>query len=85
MLAYEAQIPEGRKSPALGYSFKAESVSSEVAAVETVMEQYCYSFNAGALDPDKALPEFIDALKAAGIDKVIAENQRQLDEWAANK
>ncbi len=85
MLAYGEQIPEGRKSPALGYSFNAESVSSEVAAVETVMEQYCYSFNAGALDPDKALPEFIDALKAAGIDKVIAENQRQLDEWAANK
>lgn len=85
MRAYEEQIPENRKSPALGYSFNAESVSSEIAAVETVMAQYCYSFNAGALNPDEALPEFIDALKAAGIDKVIAENQRQLDEWAANK
>ena len=85
MIAYEESIPDDRYSPAFGYSFKTAEVASEIAAVETVMEQYCYSFNAGALDPDKALPEFIDALKAAGIDKVIAENQRQLDEWAANK
>ena len=85
MKAAEAEIPEERKSPALGYSFNAESVSSEIAAVETVMEQYCYSFNAGALDPEKALPEFIAALKAAGIDKVIEENQRQIDEWAAGR
>ena len=49
------------------------------------MEQYCYSFNAGALDPESALPEFIDALKAAGIDKVIEANQEQLDAWAAAK
>lgn len=85
MIAYQNAIPDSRKSPALGYSFKQEAVSAEIAAVETVMEQYCFSFNAGALDPDKALPEFIAALKAAGIDDIIAENQRQLDEWAANK
>lgn len=85
MLAYQDAIPKERYSPALGYSFKTESVASEIAAVETVMEQYCFSFNAGALDPEKALPEFIDSLKAAGIDKIIEENQRQLDAWAANK
>lgn len=85
MTAYQDAIPEDRYSPALGYSFKTESVASEIAAVETVMEQYCFSFNAGALDPEKALPEFIDSLKAAGIDTIIAENQKQLDAWAADK
>ncbi len=84
-LEFEKAIPKERYSPAMGYSFKASSVSSEIAAVEAVMAQYCYSFNAGALDPDKALPEFIAALKSAGIDKVIAENQRQLDAWSASK
>lgn len=83
--AYQDSIPEERKSPALGYTFKSEPVSSEIAAIETVLAQYCYSFNAGALNPEEALPEFIEALKDAGIDEVIAENQRQIDEWAANK
>ncbi|MDQ6420182.1 DUF3502 domain-containing protein [Paenibacillus sp. LHD-117] len=36
----------------------------------------------GTLDPEKNLPDFISKLKAAGIDKVIAEKQKQLDEWA---
>lgn len=74
--------PKERYSPALGYSFNQTSVSTELAAVTTVIDQYTPSFNSGALDPSKSLPEFIEALKAAGIDKIIQENQKQLDEWA---
>lgn len=80
----QAMIPKSRYSPALGYSFVQSSVSAEIAAINTVIAQYMSTFNAGALDPEQALPEFIAALKAAGIDKVISENQKQLDEWAAN-
>jgi len=82
---YHDQIPESKYSPIIGYSFNQSSVTVEMAAVQTVIEQYYTTFNSGVLDPDKALPEFQSALKAAGIDKVIAENQRQLDEWAASK
>ena len=82
-LETQESIPDELIVGASGYSFDSSSVSAEIAAVETVMEQYCLSFNAGSLNPDEALPEFIDALKAAGIDKIIAENQKQLDEWAA--
>lgn len=78
-------LPESRKSPAFGYSFKQEAVASEIAAVNTVIEQYTPSLNCGVLNPDEALPQFIDALKAAGMDKIIAEQQKQLDEWAANQ
>ena len=49
-----------------------------------MIEQYLDSLDAGAVNPEEALPEFRKALKDAGIDAVIAENQRQLDEWAAN-
>jgi len=80
---FQDSIPDSRKSPAIGYSFKSESVSSEIAAISTVIAQYAPSLNCGAIDPSKALPEFIDALNAAGIKKVIAENQRQFDEWLA--
>ena len=85
LLACQEQIPDERIVAAMGYSFDTSSVSAEIAAVETVMEQYCQSFNAGSLNPEEALPEFIDALKAAGIEKIIEEDQRQLDAWAAEQ
>lgn len=80
---YHRGTPKERYSPAMGYSFVRDSVSTEIASLSTVIEQYDKMINCGALDPQKAVPEFISALKAAGIEEVIAENQRQLDEWAA--
>lgn len=73
---------EGKKSKAFGFSFNADSVKSEVAAVNNVVKQYKAGLENGAVDPDKVLPEFISKLKASGIDKIIAEKQKQLDEWA---
>lgn len=82
---WDNNIPKSRYSPAIGYSFVQTKVSSEIAAVNTVINQYTPSINSGALDPSKALPEFLSALKAAGIDKIIQENQTQLDQWLKNK
>lgn len=82
---WDASVPEERISPAMGYSFVDNEVSTEIAAVNTVIEQYTPSLNCGALDPAKALPEFLDALEAAGIDKVIAEQQKQFDAWLAEQ
>lgn len=78
-------LPEDRTSTADGYTFDSSSVTADLAAIQTVIAQYAPSLNAGAIDPEKALPEFITALKAAGIDKVIAENQKQFDEFRAGK
>ena len=36
-------------------------------------------------DIETTLPEFQEQLKSAGIDEIIAEKQRQLDEWLASK
>ena len=80
---FSDNIPDSRKSPALGYCFISDPVATEYAAVQTVIAQYLPSINCGTIDPATNLPEFQEALKAAGIEKVIAENQRQLDEWAA--
>ena len=82
---FDDAIPKSRYSPVIGYSFVQESVATEIAAVNTVIAQYTPGFNSGSLNPDTALSEFIAALKAAGIDKIIAENQRQLNEWAVAK
>lgn len=70
-----------KKSKAMGFSFDSSSLQTEIAALNSVTDQYKVGLESGTLDPDKVLPEFISKLKTAGIDKVIAEKQKQLDAW----
>jgi putative aldouronate transport system substrate-binding protein len=72
------------KSKAMGFSFDSSSLQTELAALNSVTDQYKIGLESGSLDPVKILPEFIAKLKTAGIDKVIAEKQKQLDQWAKN-
>lgn len=66
----------------LGYSFNAESVATEVAAVNSVIAQYLPALECGMVDDvDEALAVFNKQLERAGINRIIAENQRQLKEW----
>jgi len=69
-------------SKALGFLFDSSEVKTEYAAVSNVITQYKLPLETGSVDPDKQLPDLIAKLKAAGIDKIIAEKQKQLDEWA---
>lgn len=71
------------KSKGLGFTFDSSPVKTEYAAVTNVISQYRIALECGALDPDKALPEFNAKLKDAGIEKIIVEKQKQLDVWAA--
>ncbi len=83
--AFNASITEDKSSKALGYSFNTKNVKTEKAAIDSVISQYTAALEFGAVDPEETLPEFINALKAAGIEKVTAENQKMLDEWLAQK
>ncbi|WP_419872494.1 ABC transporter substrate-binding protein [Candidatus Pristimantibacillus sp. PTI5] len=69
-------------SKALGFSFDSSPVKTEIAAVANVNNQYKAGLESGTIDPAK-LDEFISKLKSAGLDKIIAEKQKQLDQWAA--
>lgn len=73
----------GRISRAFGYVFNPETVSVQKASVQSVLSQYLALLEYGQVDPEQGLPEFRQALEDAGIEDLIAENQRQLDEWAA--
>ncbi|NOU93099.1 extracellular solute-binding protein [Paenibacillus sp. LMG 31456] len=74
---------ESKKSIALGFTYNPAPVKTELAAITNVVRQYQDGLENGSLDPKANLPKFNAALRAAGIDKVIAEKQKQLDEWAA--
>lgn len=67
-----------------GYSFDSTSVSGEILAVTEVISNYRPVLECGlADDVDAALDEFNRQLDEAGIDRIMEENQRQLDEWLA--
>lgn len=70
------------KSKALGFTFDPTPVKSEYAALNNVLNEYRLGLENGEMDPDIYLPKFQEALKSAGIDKVVAEKQAQLDAWA---
>lgn len=73
------------KSCAFGFTWDPTPVKTEVAALNNVLDEYRCGLEWGVLDPDTALPEFRAKLKAAGIDKVVEEKQRQLDAWLETK
>lgn len=77
---------EGAKSsPALGFTFDSEPVKSEVGALANVLREYQKALETGSVDLDEMLPKFISAQKSAGLDKVIAEKQKQLNEFLASQ
>lgn len=70
-----------RFSSAVGFAVDLSPIKAEVAAVNNVINQYSVGLENGAFDPEEVLPDFIQKLKEAGVDKIVAEKQRQLDEW----
>lgn len=70
-------------SPAFGYTFNSSEYSTEITALSAVYNEYYKIIDCGAINPEEELTAFIDALKAANIDTVIAANQEQYDAWKA--
>ncbi len=71
-------------SPALGFTFDAEPVKTQVAALKNVQSQYAPGLETGAVDPAK-VDEYYNKLKQNGLDDVIAEKQKQLDAFLASR
>lgn len=72
----------------MGFNFNPEKVSTEIAQCATVTEKYLKTGLGYGMydDVDATIEQMNEELRAAGMDKVIAEKQAQLDEWvAANK
>lgn len=84
------QIQEFNKdatvSPAKGFAWDNTEVQNEVTACANVVAKYGPALECGSLEPETTIPKFLDELKAAGADTIIAEKQKQLDAWLeANK
>ncbi|NOU63933.1 DUF3502 domain-containing protein [Paenibacillus sp. LMG 31461] len=70
-------------SNALGFVFDFTPVKAEKANTDAVIAELYNALASGSVDPNKYLPTFLEKLKSAGGDKIIAEKQKQLDAWKA--
>lgn len=72
-------------STSVGFFFNSSEYDNQIAALSNVVKQYSISLNSGSADPEVYLPQFLEALKQAGIDELIAAKQEQFDQWLASK
>lgn len=71
--------------PSLGFRFRTEPVAAELTAIAAVADGVNRALLTGYVDPAVELPKYIDALKAAGLDTVKAEVEKQYDAWKATQ
>lgn len=87
MTTYYTDMLEAPKnaqfSEAMGFIFDSAPVYDQMAACTTIVAEYRDALLYGLVDVDTYLEKFNAELKAAGIDEIIAEEQKQFDEWRA--
>ncbi len=70
----------------LGFVLNTDPINSDLGNCETVIKERFDALDRGTVDDvDAAIEELNEALKVAGVDAVIAEIQRQIDEWWESK
>lgn len=78
----EKERNNNAKAPGFqGFVFNEEPVKTEIANCNSIIKEYTPSLQTGAVDIDSTLQEFNQKLKAAGVDKIIIETQKQIDAW----
>ena len=72
-------------SPILGFVPDLSPIQNELAQLSSVAKQYCDPVDKGLVDVEPGLKECQDQIKAAGIDTIVAELQKQIDAWKATQ
>ena len=72
---------EAATSRALGFSFDSSEVETELTAISAVGSKYMTGFYTGSVDLEENYDAFLEEMKNAGLDTIIEEKQRQIDEW----
>jgi len=78
------EMAEGGISKYLGFSCDTTKVENELTAVNSVINEYKAGLHTGMLGQGE-YDKFIAKLDAAGIEKIVAEYQTQLDAWLATQ
>ena len=80
----KSQNENAKESVCLGFTFDPTNVQTQIAACSAVWSQSAKAdLLTGAVDPEERVPQLLEELKAAGLQEVIDEAQRQIDEYFA--
>lgn len=72
-------------SPVMGFRWDSTDCVDEMTAVANIFDKYYSPLVSGLLNPEETIPQVLEELKAAGMDKILASQQKQLDEFVKNK
>lgn len=64
-----------------GFALNQDSVSAELAALQTVYNEYKMPLEKGVVDPEEGLEQLREAMKKAGSERVLEEIQTQVDAY----
>lgn len=73
-----------RISPYIGFSFDASNVENEISACTNVNEKYVSGLMNGLLNPDEYYDQYVKELEDNGLQAIVDEMQKQLDQWIAD-
>ena len=82
---YDKMIETAPVSAISGFTFNSEKFDKELAQIQAVKSEYYTRIASGTIDPDTAVPEMLGKMNAVGLKDIIAEAQKQLDEYLAAK
>lgn len=69
-----------------GFAPDLSSVQNEIAACSSIVPEYAYALHRGDVaDVDAAIAEYREAMESLGLQTIIDELQRQVDEFVASK
>lgn len=71
-------------SPLLGFSFDSQSVKTEIVMLNNITNKYYNDLSMGKIDPGVNLLKMNNELKKAGLEKVLTEMQKQVDDFKSN-
>lgn len=81
---YDIFNNNAEKSICAGFQVDSTNIDAEMTSCTAVRKEYKTLLDRGFYDPEEYLPKLREALKAAGVDKVIEEVQKQYDAWQAS-
>lgn len=75
---------EAQKSPILGFVLNREKIKNELAQINSIYKEFLF-LETGAGYSDSKYNEYIEKLQNAGLPKVLAEVENQINEFFKNK
>ncbi|NDJ52219.1 MAG: ABC transporter substrate-binding protein [Chloroflexi bacterium] len=81
----QAQNDAAFASSVLGFAVDTEPINTEIAQVQAVIDEFGGPLTYGLVEPTEGIPELVERMNEAGMQTILEEVQRQIDEWAASR